>query len=175
MHDHDADSQPATELEGGVPGGAGVGTGGDETQADSQCATEPEGGVRVDPADLPATEPDTGADWQRATEPEADPGAGNGPAPAESSQEDAQLLELLARWEECYRRGEDISPGSLGVEDPALMQALENRIGRQKQLYAFMRLSAGPPGGGAEGPAEVPVPPEAGPSPPVRGDRDVGP
>jgi formylglycine-generating enzyme required for sulfatase activity len=181
MHNHDADSQPATEPEAGVPGGAGVGTGGDDTEADAQPATEPEGGVQADAADLPPTEADAQpttepqAEAQRATEPATDLGAGNVPAPADSLDELARLLELLSRWEELYRRGEDASPSSLGVEDPALMQALADRIERQKKLYAFMQFADGPPEAGAEGRGESPERPDGGPGAPVPADRDVGP
>src|SRR5437763_506078 len=38
MHEQHADSEPATEPEAGVPGGAGVGTGDDDTEADTPPA-----------------------------------------------------------------------------------------------------------------------------------------
>ena len=51
------------------------------------------------------------------------------------------MLDALAAWDECYRRGEDPPPGSLGVSDPALLDELGRRIERQKRLYAVLELS----------------------------------
>ena len=56
-------------------------------------------------------------------------------------REDDRLLDLLEEWEDRYRRDEDAAPDSFGVNDPALMEVLRERIERQKRLYEFMKLS----------------------------------
>ncbi len=62
---------------------------------------------------------------QPPTEIPAESGSIDRPSPAGSDPiEDDHLLEILARWEERYRRDEDVSPESLGVEDPELIEAL---------------------------------------------------
>jgi len=57
---------------------------------------------------------------------------------------DDPLLELLERWEERYFKCDDVALDSLGVQDPALLEALRIRIEDQKALYEFMKLSPGP-------------------------------
>jgi eukaryotic-like serine/threonine-protein kinase len=81
--------------------------------------------------------------------------------------EDDRLLEILERWEVRYRRGEDVSPDSLGVEDPELVAALALRIRIVKKLYTFMKLASAEDG--AE-PGEVPESSEVRHSPPDRED-----
>jgi serine/threonine protein kinase len=61
--------------------------------------------------------------------------------PASPCGDDERLLDLLERWEERYRRDEDVAPESLGVNDSALMEALRQRIELQKRLYAFLEPS----------------------------------
>jgi len=51
------------------------------------------------------------------------------------------VLDALAAWDECFRRGEDPPPGSFGVSDPALLEELCGRIERQKRLYAVLELA----------------------------------
>ena len=75
-------------------------------------------------SDLTATEPPTGT--SRA-----------------SDHTDDRLLELLERWEQHYRRGEDATPESLGA-DPALWAALRSLIEDQKRLYAHLDLAMRP-------------------------------
>ena len=51
------------------------------------------------------------------------------------------LLDALAEWDECYRRGEDRPATSFGISDPPLLAELQSRIATQKQLYAVMKLA----------------------------------
>jgi len=68
--------------------------------------------------------------------------AGNGPESGARADIGAEtVLDALAAWDECYRRGEDPPPGSLGVSDPALLDELGRRIERQKRLYAVLEIS----------------------------------
>ena len=62
-------------------------------------------------------------------------------AASDSHDEIDPLLDLLERWEEQYRRGEDLTPESLGVTDPALIGALRELIRKQKRLYARLNLA----------------------------------
>jgi eukaryotic-like serine/threonine-protein kinase len=57
---------------------------------------------------------------------------------------DDLLLNLLERWDESYRRGEDATPESLGVTDPTIRDALRELIKRQKRLYALLDLANTP-------------------------------
>jgi tetratricopeptide (TPR) repeat protein/tRNA A-37 threonylcarbamoyl transferase component Bud32 len=50
------------------------------------------------------------------------------------------LLDALAEWDECYRRGEDRPATSFGLTDPGLLGELQNRIVTQKELYGVMKL-----------------------------------
>jgi WD40 repeat protein len=60
--------------------------------------------------------------------------------------EAGRLVELFEEWKERYRRGEDASPESLGEGDPPWVEALRERIERQKRLYALLRPSSSEPG-----------------------------
>jgi hypothetical protein len=51
------------------------------------------------------------------------------------------LLEALATWDECYRRGEDPPIESLGVSDSDLLARLRGRIEKLKRLYATLKHS----------------------------------
>ncbi len=82
------------------------------------------------------------ADPEADTRRKAEPDAENGAAPADlEGLEDDRLLDLLEQWEERYRHDEDAAPDSFGIDDPALMEVLRERIERQKRLYDFMKLS----------------------------------
>jgi len=59
-------------------------------------------------------------------------------AAADSHDEIDPLLDFLGRWEEQYRHGDDLTPESLGVTDPALIGALRELIRKQKRLYGSM-------------------------------------
>ena len=72
-------------------------------------------------------------------------------SPPAGADEDDRLLDILERWEECFRRGEEIPPESLGIDDPVLLEALRQRIAMVKKLYAFMKLSSVEEGGAASG------------------------
>jgi eukaryotic-like serine/threonine-protein kinase len=63
-------------------------------------------------------------------------------ARAQDHDDTDSLLDLLERWDEQYRRGEDNPPESFGVTDPALLSAFEALIERQKKLYARLELVA---------------------------------
>ncbi len=54
------------------------------------------------------------------------------------------LLDLLGRWDERYRRGDDVTPEALGVTDPGLLDALRASIGNLKRLYARLDLAKTP-------------------------------
>ena len=132
MHDHDADSQPATQRPLRARGRRRrSGHGREHPGGFALVATEPEAG--------------TGTDGDRVA-------AGSG-----GFAEDDPLLDPLELWEARYRRGEDAPLESLGVEDPAVLQALRDRINQQKRLYAFMKLSAAPPAEDAAATDDVPV------------------
>ena len=74
----------------------------------------------------------------------ATPEGSSSHAAADSHDEIDPLLDLLERWEEQYRRGEDLTPESLGVTDPALIGALRELIRKQKRLYARLNLANAP-------------------------------
>src|SRR5262245_56037170 len=78
----------------------------------------------------------TGGDAMDGHDPHPDPGTVGVSIPREASTapqgstsdagadylvDDDPLLDLLERWYENYRCGEDVSPESLGVTDPALL------------------------------------------------------
>jgi serine/threonine protein kinase/formylglycine-generating enzyme required for sulfatase activity len=71
------------------------------------------------------------------------PGGASGPSGDEVDLIDDPLLEALERWEERYLKQEDVPLESLGVRDPALLDALRARIEEQKALYQFMKLVGG--------------------------------
>src|SRR5262249_25837287 len=82
----------------------------------------------------------------------------------------------LERWEARYLCHGDLPPESLGMEDPALLQELGERIHRQKRLYAFLKLPTLWP---AEDATDVPaIPVRAGqpprPAAPEEGDSGPG-
>ena len=54
------------------------------------------------------------------------------PPPVEADEDD-RLLDILERWEEYFRRGEEIPPESLGIDDPVLLdvRAPANRDGEE--------------------------------------------
>jgi serine/threonine protein kinase/formylglycine-generating enzyme required for sulfatase activity len=83
-------------------------------------------------------EADSQATTRRKAELDSDerlePGELDGP-------EDDRLLELLEQWDERYRRGEDAAPESFGIDDPALREALRERIELRKPLYDLMKLA----------------------------------
>ncbi len=72
-----------------------------------------------------------------------------------SGHSDDRLLELLERWEEHYRRGEDATPESLGA-DPALWDALRALIEDQKRLFAHLDLAMQPADGPLDGSDALP-------------------
>jgi serine/threonine protein kinase len=82
-----------------------------------------------DPDSLAAPEPAAGTDA----------GHSSGLA-SELGENEDRLLALLERWQELYLRQEDATPEALGVEDPALRDALRQRIDEQKRLYEFLKL-----------------------------------
>jgi formylglycine-generating enzyme required for sulfatase activity len=141
MHDPDADAQPTTQLEAGTQtGGTPVRHVDVDTQTESQVCTEPESGIRPPSGCVPATDLDSRIDRKPATEPEPHAEIDGGDVSTDPGDDgDDRLLDLLEQWEERYDRGEDASPESLGVDDPALIEALRVRIGRQKRLYAFLK------------------------------------
>ncbi len=53
------------------------------------------------------------------------------------------LLDLMAVWEDQYLCGNDLPAESLGVNDPALLEALKRRIDEQRRLLAFLGISPG--------------------------------
>ncbi len=59
---------------------------------------------------------------------------------ADESLGNEPLIALFEQWEERYRLGEDPGPESLGVTDPALLDALHRLIARQKRFYAILKL-----------------------------------
>jgi serine/threonine protein kinase len=59
--------------------------------------------------------------------------------PAETDVE--TVLDALAAWDERYRRGEDPAVGSLGLDDPDLVEDLRRRIEKLKRLYAALKRS----------------------------------
>jgi eukaryotic-like serine/threonine-protein kinase len=76
--------------------------------------------------------------------------ASSGPDAAIEDHDDNELLlDLLSRWEERFRRGENALPESLGVTDPAVLEALGELIKRQKRLYARLNLAEMPADGAA--------------------------
>ncbi|MFI5459403.1 MAG: SUMF1/EgtB/PvdO family nonheme iron enzyme [Isosphaerales bacterium] len=82
------------------------------------------------------------------SEPAALPGAGaadkDRDGTAVDNSEDDRLVDLLRKWEERYFRHEDPSPESLCVHDPALLEALRDRINQRKRLHSFLGLSTEP-------------------------------
>ena len=50
------------------------------------------------------------------------------PPAAASGDDDDRLLALMEQWEERFRRDGDAAPEALDVGDPALMEALRERI-----------------------------------------------
>jgi serine/threonine-protein kinase len=48
------------------------------------------------------------------------------------------LLDLLERWDQLYRCGQDPTPESLGVTDPAILELVRQHIDRQRRLYAIL-------------------------------------
>jgi serine/threonine protein kinase/formylglycine-generating enzyme required for sulfatase activity len=83
-------------------------------------------------------EADSQATTRRKAELDSDerlePGQLDGP-------DDDRLLELLEQWDERYRRGDDAAPESFGIDDPALREALRERIELRKPLYDLMKLA----------------------------------
>ncbi len=69
-----------------------------------------------------------------------------GPALDPAAGDNDALLDVLERWEDGYRRGEDPTPESLGVTNPAQIAALGELIGKQKRLYARLHLANAPVG-----------------------------
>jgi len=84
---------------------------------------------------------------------EDDPGK-LGADPAEASirsvADTEAILDALAAWDECYRRGEDVPVSSLGVGDTELLPELRVRIEKQKRLYAVLKRSETAEGPGVE-------------------------
>jgi serine/threonine protein kinase/formylglycine-generating enzyme required for sulfatase activity len=98
---------------------------------------------------------DRGGDPRAEARRGIDEGDEGGIAPPVPDAEDNVLLDLLARWDELYRRDAEATPDSLGVDDPDLIRALRERIERQKRLYAFLELSpSGELAESGDGPAE---------------------
>jgi non-specific serine/threonine protein kinase/serine/threonine-protein kinase len=99
---------------------------------------------------------DAAAESQQGTDPFLERREGETPSepsrPLEATQDDS-LLDLLERWEDGYRRGEDRLPEALGVTDPTLCSALRERIERRKRLYALLQLPEVATAG-----ADVPLP-----------------
>ena len=54
------------------------------------------------------------------------------------------LLDHLERWEERFLGNNEDAPESMGIDDPALVEALRKRINAQKQLYEFLGLTKSP-------------------------------
>ena len=88
----------------------------------------------------------------------AEPGPDDNPAPVE----DDRLLEILEHWEEHYRRDEDVSPESLGVADPELMEALPTADPYRQEALRIHEVRVDRGRDRTEG---ISVPPGARPSP----------
>jgi serine/threonine protein kinase/formylglycine-generating enzyme required for sulfatase activity len=98
----------------------------------------------------------------------------NGPAAADPAAEDDRLLDLLERWEERYRNDEDAAPESLGVDDPALMEALRERIERLKRLHDFMKMSQSDQGCRETAGVDAAKPPPLSITPPPQPSLTIG-
>jgi len=90
------------------------------------------------------------------SESRSDPGAitvthaGSRTGDAAAGRDDTDpLLDLLEQWDECYGRGEDVAPESLGITDPVLLAQLRERIKKQKWLYEHLNPGAEPTDGAA--------------------------
>jgi hypothetical protein len=59
---------------------------------------------------------------------------------AEGDNSSDPLLDVMERWDECYRRGDAVAPESLGVTDPVLFAELRERIDQQKRLYERLKI-----------------------------------
>jgi eukaryotic-like serine/threonine-protein kinase len=143
MHDPDEGSQPVTQLKTETaPGVTRVQPEVVDTQAEALPYAELEPGIRADSGSVPSTDVDSRTDAEPSAELDIGAAKDVDDEPTGPHDDEAdRLLDLLAQWEERYRRGEDASPETLGVHDPALMKALRDRIDRQKRLYAFMKHS----------------------------------
>ena len=164
-------SEPATRPE--VGGGTGGNLPATErgTSPDSLPLTEPEAGARADSGAQPDTVVHTPADSGCPTEPEA--GAGTGgelPATAVVADDDPSL-DPLRRWEEPDGPNGDVSPDSLGVHDPALVQSLRERINRQECSDASLPVAPTLPVTVAGARADGTVHPGAGSDATDRADR----
>ena len=52
-----------------------------------------------------------------------------------------RLMDLLIRWEECRRLGQDLSATELSPDDPGLAEDLAKRIGQLRALEEPLRIA----------------------------------
>jgi serine/threonine protein kinase len=88
-------------------------------------------------------EPGDALDQVDAENPCAPPLDGSQTEPLASSKTDP-MFEAMDAWEKAFALGQDKSPEEL-VSDPSLIDALRERIRRQKRVYAMVRLPEAPP------------------------------
>ena len=91
-------------------------------------------------ADSPMHDPDANSRPDTRLTAGASTGGDSAP-PAPPDDENDSLLDPLELWDERFRRGEDASPESLGITDPALAESLRGRLGPIKRFYKFLKLS----------------------------------
>ena len=141
MNDPDADFQPTPRIHTDSSTGKNPARPSDvDTKPETQVVTEPDSDIRPVGDRLPATVVDTPNGSEPATESELGARIEVGEAKVgPGDDEEDRLLDLLARWEERYHRGDDASPESLGVNDSVLREVLRERIERLRRLYAFLK------------------------------------